>query len=277
MDERRKALEEFAQMLSEGMPQAADYVDVSGDAFNNALEGRDLAETSLAHQVLKNTGVPIPGKGATTSQQEDFFNRIMKERYPELEPNVIVNPKLKDAEGTYNWGKINLNGDEVKKNPIEHSVGKLLHEGAHQYDDQHLKNAARNPLDLSRFRDAQKAGVDVKRLDPTDAYELLAKGHHQNIPKLREGGTFGVSALKSMMKNGTFKALPLVGPAIGAAMALGSDDASAAIPVLNEAESVGMSPEDENIMLAEIQAKKNYTNSPASQARREALKKLKTP
>lgn len=68
-----------------------------------------------------------------------------------------------------------------------------------------------------------------------------------------------------------FRAIPLIGSALGAYSALNSEDASAAIPLLNEAESVGMNPEDEAIMLAERDALVNYKNSPARFARTKKL------
>lgn len=63
-------------------------------------------------------------------------------------------------------------------------------------------------------------------------------------------------------------ALPIVG---GLAAAGISEDASAAIPVLDQAESVGMPVEEERQMFAERDAQVNYDNS---QARRDALKKI---
>jgi hypothetical protein len=56
---------------------------------------------------------------------------------------------------------------------------------------------------------------------------------------------------------------------------MGAEDASAAVPILDSADSAGMSPEDENTMMAEIQAKKDYGNSPAAADRMAALEKLK--
>jgi hypothetical protein len=56
----------------------------------------------------------------------------------------------------------------------------------------------------------------------------------------------------------------------GVASAFDSGDAAAAIPGLDQ-ESVGMSPEAEDMMLAEIQAKKNYANSPGRMAKLQSL------
>jgi hypothetical protein len=55
-------------------------------------------------------------------------------------------------------------------------------------------------------------------------------------------------------------------PVIGTLAALaGSEDASAAIPGLDSAESAGMSGADENQMMAEIQGRKDYAGSQAAE------------
>ena len=68
------------------------------------------------------------------------------------------------------------------------------------------------------------------------------------------------------------KMLPIVG---ALAAGLGSEDASAAVPVLGDAESAGMSSQDENQMMAEIQAQKDYSNSQASIDKIKALESLR--
>jgi len=73
--------------------------------------------------------------------------------------------------------------------------------------------------------------------------------------------------LKSVGKK-LLGAVPLVG---GIAQAIDSGDASAAVPGLDEAEDVGMSAADENQMLSEIQARKDYANSPARMAKLKML------
>lgn len=118
---------------------------------------------------------------------------------------------------------------------MPYAVGKLLHEAGHQYDDKmkvidpktNLPHIGKE-LDLGTLRKARDSGVDLKNLDPSQVYEMYAKGHHANIPDLREG-SYGLGALKSMLKSGTFKALPVIGTAATAAAALSAPDASAAI------------------------------------------------
>lgn len=218
MDDRKKALELFAKQLSEGLPFAEDFITQSKDIEDNALMARNLSEDALAHQVLKNTGIPVPSNKAPVGKKEDFLNRIMKERYPELSPDVRLG-----AEDSYQSGKILVRDND----DITQTVGKLMHESGHQYDDKVLNKLGQN-LDLKTLRDAKKSRMDLRSADPAQVYELYSKGHHAQIPNLREG-SYGLGALKSMLKTGTFKALPVIGTAATAAAALSSPDASAAV------------------------------------------------
>lgn len=263
MEDRKKALELFAKQIEEGLPFAEDFIPKDRDIENNALRARDLSEEALAHQVMKNTGIPIPNNNAPRLKKEDFLNRLVQERYPELTPNVQLG-----NEDSYLRGNILVRDNK----DLTETVGKSLHEAGHQYDNQILGTRGEN-LDLKTLRYMKKSGLDLKNMDPAQVYEMYAKGHHQNIPNLREG-TYGLGALKSYLKSGTFKALPIIGPALGAAAALSSGDASAAVPLLSEADDVGMSSDDEKQMLAEHNARVNYDKSPAHLARIEALKKL---
>jgi hypothetical protein len=61
------------------------------------------------------------------------------------------------------------------------------------------------------------------------------------------------------------KMLPVVGGVAAAAM---SDDAAAGVPLLGDAEAAGMSAGDENQMMAEIQARKDYDDSQAARDKR---------
>lgn len=63
-------------------------------------------------------------------------------------------------------------------------------------------------------------------------------------------------------------AIPVVGALASAAM---SEDASAAVPFLGDAEGVGISAQDENAMLNEYNARRDYD---MSQARQDALKAI---
>lgn len=93
--------------------------------------------------------------------------------------------------------------------------------------------------------------------------DAVKRGDNEMINKLK--------MISKKMGSG-LKAIPVVG---AAAALMGSEDASAAIPGLDTADSAGMSADAENQMLAEYDARKNYNNSQASMDRMEALKKLR--
>jgi hypothetical protein len=273
LKDRKQALEAFAKQLKEGLPFAEGLIDADNDVENNALLARNLSEQTLAHEVMKNTGVPVPGKGSSTSQKEDFLNRIMKERYPELEPNIQVK-NIDGAAGTYGNGVIEMDKILMDHLPLHKNLATTLHEAGHQYDDQILGFRGKE-LDLKTLRDLKKQGFDLKNADPAQVYELYSKGHHAQIPDLREG-SFGLGALKSYLKSGNFKSLagPVAGLGLGAAMMPEDASASDFIPGLDQAENAG-SAMDDKMMQTEVRALDNYKNSPAAQARRDALRRIR--
>jgi hypothetical protein len=266
--DRKKALEEYVKMVEEGRPFSEDFIGKTRDVEDDALRARNLSEEALASQVLKNTGIPIPGKEAPRLKQEDFYNRIIKEQYPELEPNVVLEPS--NYAGGYEKGKIDLNSDMAKVWTPERNVGTILHEAGHQYDDQIAGKVGKN-LDMATLRKLQSKGMNLKDLDPTTVYELYAQAHHAPIPQ-RGGSTFGLGGLKSFLKSGKFKGI--APPLIGAALTAASGDASASdfIPGLDQAGDIGESREDEGEMLGNAQGSMNYK---MSDARRDALQALK--
>lgn len=262
---RKKALEDFAKNVERGMPLAEDYVGKSGDILKDALRARNLSEEALAQKVLDNTGIPIPDKTTPIGRKEDFLNRILQERYPEIQSPIELKEMPGNA-GEYFGGKVRLNKDLVGNRDIIKSTSDVLHEGAHGYDD--IKNIASFDGDdfNKELRRLKAEGFDLKNADPAQVYELMAKKHHAQIPKLREG-SFGLGALKSYLKSGTFKALPIVGTALAGAAALSSPDASAAamdMAIPGGLESLGPSEEDAAI--------ENPQRNPA--ARRAALESL---
>jgi hypothetical protein len=237
-------LDKFIKQLKEGIPFSDEFIEKSNDIYDNALLARNLTEDAVGREILKNTGVPIPGKEASRLKKEDFFNRLIKERYPEIEPDV----RLEGSEDFYQKGKINLS-DFTKQSPIETQVGTSMHEAAHQYDDQILDQYG-NPLDKSSLRKAKAKGVDLAGKDPLQIYdEFIGSKHHAKIPKIREN-SFGFSALKNLIKGNNFKSVPVIGPALGAAIAAASGDSNAAsgLPILGEAEDIAIdqfSPQEE--------------------------------
>lgn len=278
MEDRKKALEAFAKQLSLGDESSSKFLDPNMNEFNlsqKAFGARNLAEDALANEVLKNTGVPIPNPGASRLKQEDFMNRILQERYPELTPDVRVADLSKhDALGLYVPDKAIIGVDKkLTSDPIK-SVSTLLHEGGHQYDDKVLKYNMPDELLKSKNQHDIK-GMYKKALDSDiepDASQLFntaAKGHHARIPNVRDADSFGFGALKSMMKSGTFKALPIIGGAAAVGTALSSPDASAAVGdalVPGGLESLGPSADDAAI--------ENPQANP--EARRQALQRMRS-
>lgn len=261
---RRAALEKYAKDVKSGLYLADDYLPKENNPLERALNARNLAEDTLANEVLKTTGVNIPQKGATKQQIENFYQDLVKERYPELPEGEIQIKKLKDSYGTFDRGNgiIELDEDMVRKSPIS-STSTLLHEVGHKYDKDILGKTSENPLNYKNIRESLKGNKFDVNSDSADIAETILKGHHASIPNLREG-SFGLGALKSLLKSGTFKS---VAP-IGVAAALASDDASASdfIPGLDQAQNVGDPMED-----SETMSLRNYGQS---QARKDALRKM---
>jgi hypothetical protein len=220
---RKQALENFAKDVEMGLPFAGDYIDKTSDVESNALRARNLAEDSLAQQVLKNTGVSIPDDKASLRDKEAFLSKMLEQSHPEVKAGVRVLPQEKILElspdnpsGWYTSKagilekkpQIIINENQFKNGPTR-AVATLFHEGGHGYDDfKKLPNT--KELDLATLRKLKESGVDINNMDPAQLYELYGAEHHAKIPKLREG-TFGMGALKSYLKSGDFRGV--TGPA----------------------------------------------------------------
>ena len=255
---RRSVLEKYAKDVKEGLIESSDYISPTDNYLNKALRARNLAEDSLANEVLKQTGVSIPDKGASKSKIENFFSDMLKERYPELENKGIEIRKLADDLGNYdpNTGIIQLNEDMVRKSPIR-STATLLHEGGHKFDSEILKKDAGDGVDNKTLQLLKKKGDLNVNIDPTELYEKLSQGHHLSIPDKREG-SFGLGALKSMLKSGTFKGIAPV--AAKTALAAGGGLASLASEA-SDSEETGDAPE-QAALLREIDERKRRDASP---------------
>lgn len=228
-----------------------DLVPTNSNYMEKALEARDLAQGALGSEYLKQTGVSVPDiKRASNSQIESFLNKLKEEAYPELNKNSIELNDFIPAKGEFdpNTGKIELSKKYLPTK--EDMVGTAFHELGHAYDQ---KKGTLNSKSLDLWTPEKKellknlgikSGKDLTKLDSSDISEIVQLGHHTNIPKLREG-SFGLGALKSLLKNNTFKkTIPFIGPAIaGAATLASTGDVSAATqdmtPILNEAEGLG--------------------------------------
>jgi hypothetical protein len=230
-DLKKEALEQFSKKLSSGDFSTGNLISPEGQLGRQAFSARDIAEQALANEFLKDTGLPIPDKFQTTSQAEDFLSRSLKQVYPEFEPNLrLVSakdaPHLVKSLGSYSpsSASILLNRDQFSPKDIRNLLATAFHEGAHKYDDKVLNYSVPKELMKERgqldFKKAYDVAKELDRpIDPTEMYEVAAKGHHARIPKLRDADSFGLGALKSYLKSGTFKGLaPLLakGAMIGA-------------------------------------------------------------
>lgn len=278
-DQRKRDLENFVRRIKyKDNPNTSGIISPETSLYKQALEARNIAEEALANEVLKNTGVPIPSKGASLSKKEDFLNRVLSETYPEFDgnPNLSFMDKPDGKNHGYydsRFGSIKLNSETNQD--ISKALSTSLHEAGHKYDEQirgfnpskELLTGHPSQLDVAGMYEAAKKSD----LDPTELYEIAAKGHHARIPDLRDADSFGLGALKSYLKSGKFKsvagAVPVVGTAAAVGAAFASPDASAAVAdaiVPGGVESLGPSDEDAAI--------ENPQTNP--ELRKAALKKL---
>jgi hypothetical protein len=236
---RKKALEDFAKDVERGIPLAEDYVGKSSNPLADALRARNLSEESLAQKVLDNTGIPIPDKAASLSRKEDFLNQLLQERYPELKSNVSFRD-MNGSVGEYEGGKIFLNKNLANKRDVQQLTSDVLHEGAHQYDDVKKIIPSISQDDFNKeLRKLKASGFDLKNADPAQVYEMIASKHHAKVPDLREG-TFGLGALKSYLKSGTFKGMA---PVLAKGAAAGAGGLASLAAEASDSEEEGSSAE----------------------------------
>jgi hypothetical protein len=233
----------------------SDYIDPSEkNVKSKAYQARDLMEEALAEQVMKNTGVPIPDMKAPISKKEDFLNRIAEEIYPEMGSDIKIKPDLtykgldkegkevvKKAHGLYYPGSAKI--QVADSDDLHRLLATSLHEGGHKYDDKWLGKIGTDDVFDEPLREHVKQyneGKIKQLVKPDEAYEMIARGHHMQIPGKRDGTTFGAGALKSYLKSGKFKSLlPGALTAGAAAMAGSASDALADVVVPGGVEGVG--------------------------------------
>jgi hypothetical protein len=271
MENKRQKLDQYLKQMKQGNPLTDSFVGRTGDVFDDALVARNLSEEALAREFLKNTGLPVPGKGASRAQLEDFLSRSLKEIYPEIEPELRIGG-LNDQ---YGQNRIDIS-DYTAKQPIETTLGTAFHEGGHAYDKQIL-GVDGKPISLGDLRKAKSSGLNLKQMDPLQVYdEIVGAKHHAKIPNLREG-SYGFGALKSLLKSGTFKGVGPIAATAGAVTAASASDALADTLVPGGVESVGqgsdkvLSPEQEQSVEASRQLS---SGSPMNEQRLRALQKM---
>lgn len=195
-------------------------------------------------------------KKALHGKQDDLLldyiqHKQMGKHVPVEQPMLINRP---GKEPILLQKKLNMKESALRNKEAGRMFGELYEKGISEAD-LHGGNVGLDEsgkpkiLDVGPFRS--------KDLDETD--------------KLMHTRATALKRLKDGTKSRIFRALPFVGPALGAMAALDTEEASAAIPILGEAESVGESPMEEAEMLTEDKARKDYDKSSAKMDR---LKKL---
>jgi hypothetical protein len=131
----------------------------------------------------------------------------------------------------------------------------------------------RDMLNNKKSNLTSELGDDLSKLNTGKS--ITVKNAASNIP---------FSSLSKKLGKKALSVLPFAGAAYGLASgdpAMAAEEAAGDIPVIGQAyealkpESAGQSVEDEKMMLAEDAARKSYANSPAAEAKKEALRKLK--
>ena len=164
------------------------------------------------------------------------------------------------AQGTLDKDVLKASGGSVSAD-VSEPITKLK-TGTENIDTKEIRNLS----DIGEFEKRAK-DLDLKQRLKSTFKQAADAGDEQTMDKLRQiAQRFGKASKTGL------KSIPLVGGL--ASLAMNPEDASAAIPGLDQADSVGMSAQDENIMLAETDARMNYGESQASKDRKAALAKL---
>jgi hypothetical protein len=142
------------------------------------------------------------------------------------------------------------------------------------------KQAELSPMDdLQKLNKGQ--GIRIKGGTITPGMGLVGDKMPNLLNRLGSAVNTGMNLVEGDPEKLTSMAIDAVPDAMAAVgKKIGSRGLASAAPFVGGAmealrsENAGMSPEDENTMLAEIQAKKDYMNSPAAQAA-QRFKRLK--
>lgn len=138
---------------------------------------------------------------------------------------------------------------------------------------QELKASAPDMMDSEFFnRETNKTVSPEYREAKVEAFRKARRMLKDKPVEEAVGDTLDYRQLRKQMGKIGRKGLKSI-PVIGAAASLlGAEDASAALPILGDAESAGETPEQEDMMLAEAKAMKDYN---MSDAKKDAIMNLK--
>lgn len=240
--ERKDQIKAFMdRFYKSGDTSTKDLMPTGLSPFEQALEARDIQQSALASELSNMFDIAPVEKGDSIAKAEQKMMDKLQKNYPDMKGvDLKIRKRLAESQGARGIyipddKLIELDHDWLKYDPAV-TEGSFFHEGSHAYD--HLKQGYVPEKNIEKSV-MQKSPKAFKDLDPTEAYELINSkvGHHKYIPEFREGSV-GLGGLKALAKHGKRLAVsaPLIGGAISAAM---SGDASAAIPLLGEADEVG--------------------------------------
>ena len=154
--------------------------------------------------------------------------------------------------------------ENLQRNARKKALSDAMDLTADRIEELELGN--RKNLDFWEISENMEKNLEKSSISPRNVDDLLG---HARREALDTGSN--KSAIDWLRKNkGKYLkgvksfagAIPIFGT--GLAAILSPEDASAAIPILDQAESVGETPEMENMLIAESQARKDYQQSPAA-------------
>lgn len=154
-----------------------------------------------------------------------------------------------------------LSLDELfKQKRMDERLKKLAEDKAKQLTTPILKDSFASKPEIQRVKGVTPVANDKEVQKLISGKDLFSK-----IKSKTKAGRAAAEAI-GQFAGKAVKGVPVLGAIAGGLTALDSNDAAAAIPGLDSADSAGMSGEDEKIMLAEDKALRNYMNSSASQS-----------
>lgn len=196
-------------------------------------------------------------------KKDNFLKALAKQRLKTIDSSQKARVSTPDrsmnlAKGALDKDVLKASGGSMSADVSEPIV--KLKSGTDKIDTKQIQSIT----PIEEFE--EKAKLRKLKGDLRSSFKAAAEsGDHQMMGKLRQiASKYGKTGLKS---------IPLIGGVAAAALG-GAEDASAAIPILDAADSVGMSASDENMMLAETEGRMNYEDSQAKKDRMMALAKL---
>lgn len=245
MEDKSKLFKELAKRLRDEGANANidDLISMSGDSLENSRQTRDLLEQYVGSEMMKNTSIPIDIKNEKGAKKT--LERLT-EQYTDIKnPKWDVYDIGKDTVGgLHTDGSFGANTRYLDKD----TLGQLLaHEPIHKMvQDEGLGKSIPDNIMSKAKKEALKeanilSGSDLAKRGAMASHEIMQLGHLNPTSKSTSSLRNAIAAATGKFGK-LSKAIPFIGPALGAAAAINTGEASAAIPILNEADDLG-SPE----------------------------------